>query len=309
MLMFRKKRSRQCLQLMSKTDKKYNRILSKNLLRWRKEDTVLLTASTMNSNTQKHSQVTEGERVRKTAIYEHAKIIVVLLMLVFGLIRPFIVEAYRIPSGSMEDTLLVGDQILVCKFIYGVEIPGTDIRIFDFHEPARGDVAVFIPPHDERHFIKRIVAVEGDTVETRGDTLYVNGKAVEDSNYTKYLRFSHFRKDFPPFRRPEHLPTGESYDDYTLTESQFRRKYPEGNPFTVPKGTVFAMGDNRDQSSDSRFWGPVAVDDIKGQAFMIVFSVANRPTKLWEVWKMVGNIRFNRIGKLIPSEPDSFKAN
>ena len=67
------------------------------------------------------------------------------LILVFGLIRPFIVEAYRIPSGSMEDTLLIGDQILVCKFIYGVKIPGTDIKIFDFHEPARGDVAVFIP--------------------------------------------------------------------------------------------------------------------------------------------------------------------
>ena len=263
----------------------------------------------MNNNTQKHSQVTEEKKIRKAAICEHAKFIIVLLILMFGLIRPFIVEAYRIPSGSMEDTLLIGDQILVCKFIYGVKVPGTDIKIFDFHEPARGDVAVFIPSHDERHFIKRIVAVEGDTVETRDDTLYVNGEAVEDSHYTKHLRFSHFRKDFPPFRIPEHLPIGESYDDYTLTESQFRRKYPQGNPFIVPKGMVFAMGDNRDQSSDSRFWGPVAVDDIKGQAFMIVFSVAKRPAKLWEVWKLIGNIRFNRIGKLIPSESDSFKRN
>ena len=260
----------------------------------------------MKSNTQKYSQVTKEKRIRKTAICEHAKIIVVSLMLVFGLIRPFIVEAYRIPSGSMEDTLLVGDQILVSKFIYGVKIPGTDIKIFDFHEPARGDVFVFIPPHDDRHFIKRIVAVEGDTVETRGDILYVNGEGVNDGHYTKYMNFSHFRKDFPPFRKPEYLPTGENFDDYTLTDSQFRRKFPEGKPFIVPKGTVFAMGDNRDQSSDSRFWGPVDVDDIKGQAFMVMFSVANRPVKLWEVWKMVGNIRFNRIGKLIPSESDSF---
>lgn len=268
-------------------------------------------AFTMKRNTQKHRQSTKDtpakqREFQKTGTHEIAKFIIVLLILNFGLIRPFIVEAYRIPSGSMEDTLLIGDQILVSKFIYGVKIPGTDIKIFDFHEPARGDVAVFIPPHDERHFIKRIVAVEGDTVETHDDTLYVNGKAVEDSRYTKHLRFSDFRKDFPPFRKPEHLPTGEKYNDYTLTESQFRRKYPEGNPFTVPKGMVFAMGDNRDQSSDSRFWGPVAVDDIKGQAFMVMFSVANRPTKLWEVWKMVGNIRFNRIGKLIPSESDSF---
>lgn len=277
-------------------------------LHWKKEATVPL------NNTQKHSQVIASTLSKKRQLQivkfrEHAKFIVVSLILVFGLIRPFIVEAYRIPSGSMEDTLLIGDQILVSKFIYGVKIPGTDMKIFDFHKPARGDVFVFIPPHDDRHFIKRIVGVEGDTVETRGDTLYVNGKAVEDSSYTKHLKFSHFKKDFPPFRKPEHLPTGESYDNYTLTESQFRRKYPQGNPFTVPKGMVFAMGDNRDQSSDSRFWGPVAVDDIKGQAFMIVFSVANRPVKLWEMWKMVDNIRFNRIGKLIPSEPDSFKTN
>lgn len=269
----------------------------------------------MNKDTQKQNQVLESKpthqrKLQKSGFREYAKIIVVSLILVFGLIRPFIVEAYRIPSGSMEDTLLIGDQILVCKFIYGVKIPGTDIEIFDFHEPARGDVAVFIPHHDERHFIKRIVAVEGDTVETRDETLYVNDKVVEDRNYTKYLKFSrHFRKDFPPFRRPEHLPTGDNYNDYTLTESQFRRKFPEGKPFIVPKGMVFAMGDNRDQSSDSRFWGPVAVDDIKGQAFMVVFSVANRPVKLWEVWKMVGNIRFNRIGKPILSEPNSFKVN
>ena len=237
----------------------------------------------MNSNTHKHTQSTqitasEPQKLQKTGVHEFAKLTIVSLILVFGLIRPFIVEAYRIPSGSMEDTLLVGDQILVCKFIYGVKIPGTDIKVFDFHKPARGDVFVFIPPHDERHFIKRIVAIEGDTVETRGDTLYVNGEAIDDSTYTKHLRLNnHFRRDFPPF--------------------------------TVPKDMVFAMGDNRDQSSDSRFWGPVAVDDIKGQAFMIMFSIDNRPAKLWEVWKMVGNVRFNRIGKLIRSEQDSFKVN
>ena len=268
----------------------------------------------MKKNTQKRTQVPEPKlakqkRLHKPKVHECIKQIIVSLIFVYGFVNPFIVQAYRIPSGSMEDTLLIGDQILLCKFIYGVKIPGTDIKIFDFHEPARGDVAVFIPSHDERHFIKRIVAVEGDTVETRGDTLYVNGEAVDDRAYTKHLRFSPFRKDFPPFRRPEYLPTGENYDDYTLTESQFRRKFPEGKPFTVPKGMVFAMGDNRDQSSDSRFWGPVSVDDIKGQAFMIMFSVDNRPVKLWEPWKMVSNIRFNRIGKLISSESDTFKVN
>jgi signal peptidase I len=269
----------------------------------------------MNKNIQKRAQAIEPKLTKQkkrhiSEMHGFVKQFIVLLIFVYGFVNPFIVQAYRIPSGSMEDTLLVGDQILVCKFIYGVKIPGTDIKVFDFHQPARGDVAVFIPPHDrERRFVKRIVAVEGDTVETRDDTLYVNGEAVDDSTYTKHLRFSPFRRDFPPFRNPEYLPTGENYDNYTLTESQFRRKFPERKPFTVPKGMVFAMGDNRDQSSDSRFWGPVAVDDIKGQAFMVMFSVANRPTKLWEVWKMIGNIRFNRIGKLIPSESDAFKVN
>ena len=260
----------------------------------------------MNDN---DTQLSKWQKFQKTIVWEYAQVIVVALILVFGFIRPFVVEAFKIPSGSMEDTLLIGDRILVCKFIYGVKIPGTDIKVFDFHKPARGDVFVFIPPHDrERNFIKRIVAVEGDTIETRGDTLYINGKVAEDSHYTKHLTFSR-RGDFPPFRQPEYLPETEAFSDYALTSSQFRRKFPEGKPFTVPKGTVFAMGDNRDQSSDSRSWGPVDVNDIKGQAFMVYWSFAARPAsdarpaKIWEVWKMVGNVRFNRIGKLIHAHP------
>ena len=267
------------------------------------------------NNTQQRGQTPQTKLsiqqiLQKAWVREHAKPILVLLILMFGLIRPFIVDAYRIPSGSMEDTLLIGDRILVCKFIYGVKIPGTDIKILDLHQPARGDVFVFVPPHErELFYIKRIVAVEGDTVYTEGEVLYVNGQAVNDSAYTKHLTFNNYRRNFPPFRKPEYIPDDESYDDYALTESQFRRRFPEGKPFVVPKGMVFAMGDNRDLSSDSRFWGPVAVDDIKGQAFMVMWSVADRPAKLWEVWKLVGNIRLDRIGKLITSEPDFFKRN
>ena len=155
----------------------------------------------MMSNTQKYTQtktkLSIQQILQKAWVREHAKPILVLLILMFGLIRPFIVDAYRIPSGSMEDTLLIGDRVLVCKFIYGVKIPGTDIKILDLHQPARGDVFVFVPPHDrERFYIKRIVAVEGDTVSTEGKTLHVNGQAVNDSDYTKHLTFSPFQKEF-----------------------------------------------------------------------------------------------------------------
>ena len=264
----------------------------------------------MNDN---ETQLSKWQKFRKTVVWEYTQVIVVALILVFGFIRPFVVEAFKIPSGSMEDTLLIGDRILVCKFIYGITIPGTKIKVLDFRKPNRGDVFVFIPPHDrERNFIKRIVAVEGDTIETRGKTLYVNGEAVDDKNYTKHTTFARYKRgsnDFPPFRQPEYLPDTEEFSDYTLTSSQFRRTFPHGKPFTIPKGKVFAMGDHRDQSSDSRSWGPVDVSDIKGQAFMVYWSFAAhpasdaQPAKIWEVWKLIANVRFNRIGKLIHAYP------
>lgn len=221
------------------------------------------------------------------------------MIFVFGFFRPFIVDAYLIPSGSMEDTLLIGDRVLVSKFMYGFKLPGTDIRIFDFHTLSRGDVFIFIPPHQSnQHFIKRVVAVEGDTVYTNGTKLFVNGQSI-DEKYTKHLPNNQFRQDFPPFRKPEYLPSDKIYSDWKLTDKEFRNKFPEGNPYIVPKGKVFAMGDNRDLSSDSRTWGPVNVNDVKGQAFMVLWSTEYQQENTWKVWHIITNIRFNRIGKII----------
>ena len=274
--------------------------------------------NTTTADTQEN--LTRWQRFQQTVVWEYLQVIIVAFVLVFGFIRPFVVEAFKIPSGSMEETLLVGDRILVCKFIYGIKIPGTEVELLNFHKPARGDVFVFIPPHERaKNFIKRIVAVDGDEVETRGDRLYVNGRAVDDSNYTKHVPYP--TPDFPPFHAKgvrsgmlsmDKFPTFDAqeefddiFEDYRLSRNQFHMKFPMGNPFVVPKGYVFAMGDNRDQSQDSRTWGPVSVKDIKGQAFLVYWSHDSRNrTKPWQIWKIIGDIRFRRIGKLIRSEFD-----
>ncbi len=263
--------------------------------------------SETSDNTRKESP-SRRRGFRHALAWENLRPIVVALAFVFGFMRPFVVEPFQIPSGSMEDTLLVGDRILVSKFIYGVRIPGTDIKLLDVHKPARGDVFVFVPLHEKsRHFIKRVVAVGGDTVETKDGALYVNGVAVKDGAYTKRTpRYRGSQHDFPPFRAPYLLPANDAFADYKFPSRQFHAKFPEGKPFKVPKGHVFAMGDNRDQSSDSRTWGTVPVSQIRGQAFMVFWSYDMlNPKKPWEIWKIIADIRFTRIGRLIRSEFDA----
>lgn len=203
--------------------------------------------------------------VKKTFNRENIEAIVIAIVLALT-IRTFVVQAFKIPSGSMEPTLLIGDHILVNKFIYGISIPFIDKKFLQFTTPERGDVVVFIYPMDEsKDFIKRVVAVEGDTVEIRQKKLYLNGRTVEDPH-------AHFT-DSTLYSGPD--STARQRDNF--------------GPKTIPPGNIFVMGDNRDRSLDSRFWGFVDINKVRGKAFMIYWS-----------WKSFFNdFRWRRLGKLI----------
>ena len=207
----------------------------------------------------KQDKAKRWESFKNGPVWEYVQVIAVAFVLVFGFMRPFVVEAFKIPSGSMEDTLLVGDRILVAKFIYGIRVPFTKLHILDFHKPEIGDVFVFKPPPRAgrtQNFIKRIVGLPGDVIEIRSGNLYRNGKVVEGEDYVK--------------------------------RHQFSPHSPQSGKMMVPPGHVFAMGDNRDRSSDSRVWGPVPMENIKGQAFLIYWSWDKKNDWLKK-------IRFSRI--------------
>jgi signal peptidase I len=191
-----------------------------------------------------HMEAQETVKTKST-FREYAEAIGMALLLAL-FIRTFIVQAFKIPSGSMIPTLQIGDHILVNKLAYGIRVPLWGHYLLDFGKVQRGDVIVFIFPEDRsKDFIKRVVGVAGDTVEIRGKKIYINGQQVQDPH-------AHFEGDDPQNILPA------SRDDY--------------GPTKVPENHLFVMGDNRDRSYDSRFWGFVNLDDVRGKAFLIYWS-------------------------------------
>jgi signal peptidase I len=170
---------------------------------------------------------------------------IIIAVIISMFIRTFIVQAFKIPSGSMMNTLLIGDHILVNKFIYGVNIPYSKGKILiPVKDPKKGDIVVFKYPEDPaKDFIKRVVAVGGDTVEIIDKKLYINGKHTLDEPYAIYSDSFSFKG------RRDNLPK-------TIVSDQ----------------SLFVMGDNRDNSHDSRFWGFVDLDEVRGKAFIIYWS-------------------------------------
>ena len=183
----------------------------------------------------------KANRIKKKSTlreYVEAAVIAVLLAL---FIRAFVVQAFKIPSGSMEPTLLVGDHILVNKFIYGVKLPYLQTTLIPISKPKRGDVIVFIYPEDRsKDFIKRVIGLPGDKIQVQGEQVLINGKPYDDKH--------------------------AYYDE---GGGNVNRSF---GPVVVPKDDYFVMGDNRDHSMDSRFWGFVSSKDILGKAFIIYWS-------------------------------------
>lgn len=221
-------------------------------------------------------------------IFEYAKSLIIALILAF-IIKTSIVEAYKIPSSSMEDTLLVGDFLLANKFIYGARLPFLGWRFPAVRNPRQGDVVIFKWPLDQKtNYIKRCVATEGQTVEIADKVLYVDKK---------------------PFPNPDH----SKFVDQQIHPAEFDRRdnYP---PYKVPAGYIFCMGDNRDNSYDSRFWGPVSLDLIQGEAILVhwswspdtaapIINVTDLTTipqsVIYNTQHFVERVRWNRLGQIV----------
>ena len=198
----------------------------------------------------------------KSKVREYAEAIIIAVIIAL-FVRTFVVQAFKIPSGSMKPTLQIGDHILVNKFIYGVKIPYIQKTLIPIREPERGDIVVFLYPRDRsKDFIKRVIGVGGDVIEIRNKEIFLNGSPCSDIH-------------------------GVHTDNLILPSSI----QPRDNmrPVKVPVGSIFVMGDNRDQSYDSRFWGFVKLKDVMGKAFIIY-------------WSWNGNdhrVRWKRFGKIL----------
>lgn len=211
----------------------------------------------------KENETPEGEEVPKKGLvreYIEAILIAVILAL---FVRTFVVQAFKIPSGSMKPTLQVGDHILVNKFIFGVKLPFFDKTLIPVTNPKRGDVVVFKFPEDpEKDFIKRVIAIAGDVVEIRNKKIYLNNELMDDK--------------YGVFTDPRILPGNA-------------RPRDNMEPIKVPENALFVMGDNRDHSYDSRFWKFVDLSMVRGKAFIIYWS--------WD--SELPGVRWNRLGDII----------
>jgi len=222
-----------------------------------------------------------GDRMPWYVEYSRSFFPVLLIVLV---LRSFIAEPFRIPSGSMMPTLLVGDFILVNKFAYGVRLPVLNAKIIETGEPARGDVAVFrFPNNPSDDYIKRIVGLPGDRISYENRVLYINGEPMKQSAEGAYTGVGTGKVMTGAEVRAEHIE--DVNHEILVQPGRFNMR----GEWFVPEGHYFVMGDNRDNSNDSRFWGFVPEENLVGKAFII-----------WLNWDINGKVfDVGRIGNAI----------
>ena len=197
----------------------------------------------------------------KSKLREYIEAILLAIIIAF-FIRTFVIQAYKIPSGSMKPTLQIGDHILVSKFNYGVKLPFLRSTLIPVGTPKRGDILVFIYPEDRsKDFIKRLIGLPGDTIEIRNKKIFLNSIPLND--------------------------TRGVYVDTLIIPGSVQPRDNFG-PVTVPEDSIFVMGDNRDESYDSRFWGFVKMKDVLGKALIIYWSWNHEDT--WVRWGRIGTI-------------------
>jgi signal peptidase I len=219
------------------------------------------------------------EKERKSVLREYFEsAVVTVIMALFGM--TFVVQAVKVPTGSMQNNILIGDHLLVNKFIFGSGNTWLD-RVLPFREVRRGDIIVFKYPRDpQTNYVKRVIGLPGDRVEIRGTQVYVNGNPLAETRiYAKRPMFD--ANDSSLQIVSEESVEGANYTVYWepresehewMTSAIHDGRYGVGSPYTIPEGNYFVMGDNRDDSEDSRFWGTVPRENIVGRALIVYWS-------------------------------------
>jgi signal peptidase I len=229
----------------------------------------------------------QQEHKQKKSFYKEWVEPFLIAAIVALFIRQFVVEAFKIPSGSMIPTLTIGDHLLVNKFIYGPRIPFTDTRIFSWKEPKRGEVIVFkYPENEDKNFIKRVVGLPGDKIEIKNGILLINDQPVKLQE-EGMSRETDQNTDFPYGVKAKLFKEqlGSVTHEMQYLHDQSGTNY---GPYLVPAESAFVMGDNRDNSQDSRVWGTVKFNKILGRAFIIYWSWNGGDN--WVRWKRIGSL-------------------